>query len=198
MKTVSRRKTNYGVIVIVVLSISILFGFLFDIICTEIEKHIYPKPDEYAGFISKYSQEYGVSEDMVYAVIKTESGFDLSAVSSKGATGLMQIMPSTFEWITTDLLREYLAPGMIYDPETNIKYGTYYLARLYRKFGDWNTAVAAYNAGEGNVTEWLKDPRYSDDGAKLNIDTIPKEYRETENYVKKVNKALRKYGELYK
>ena len=107
-------------------------------------------------------------------------------------------MPSTFEWITTDLLREYLAPGMIYDPETNIKYGTYYLARLYRKFGDWNTAVAAYNAGEGKVSEWLKDPRYSDDGAKLNIDTIPKEYRETENYVKKVNKALRKYGELYK
>lgn len=197
MRTVSRRKTNYGVIVIVILVISILFGFLFDIICTEIEKRIYPKPDEYSGFIAKYSHEYGVSENIIYAVIKTESDFDSSAVSSKGATGLMQIMPSTFEWITTDLLREYLAPGMIYDPETNIKYGTYYLARLYRKFGDWNTAVAAYNAGEGNVTEWLKDPRYSDDGARLKIDSIPKEFSETENYVKKVNKALRKYGELY-
>lgn len=197
MRTVSRRKTNYGTVVILILAISILFGFLFDIICTEIEKRIYPKPDEYDEFIARYSHEYGVSEDMIYAVIKTESNFDSSAVSGKGATGLMQIMPSTFEWITTDLLREYLAPGMIYDPETNIKYGTYYLARLYRNFGDWNTAVAAYNAGEGNVSEWLKDPRYSDDGAKLNIDSIPKEYRETENYVKKVNKALHKYGELY-
>ena len=120
MKTVSRRKTNYGVIVIVVLSISILFGFLFDIICTEIEKHIYPKPDEYAGFISKYSQEYGVSEDMVYAVIKTESGFDSSAVSSKGATGLMQIMPDTGTWIAEKLELENFTSEDLFDCEKNI------------------------------------------------------------------------------
>ena len=86
---------------------------------------------------------------------------------------------------------------MLYDPETNIKYGTYYLSRLYNRFGDWDTALAAYNGGEGNVSEWLKDKKYSDDGIKLKTDKIPDEFSETKNYVKKVNKALKKYKELY-
>ena len=197
MRRVSRNNTNYGLVVLVVLIIAIIFGFLFDIVCTVVEKQIYQKPDEYASFVEKYSAEYGVPEDLVYAVIKTESGFDSSAVSNKGAVGLMQMMPSTFEWITNDLLRDYHGAGMLYDPETNIKYGTYYLSRLYGRFGDWNTALAAYNGGEGNVSDWLADTRYSSDGKKLIIDNIPREFSETENYVKKVNKAFEKYKTLY-
>lgn len=197
MRRVSRNNTNYGLVVLVVLIIAIIFGFLFDIVCTVVEKQIYQKPDEYASFVEKYSAEYGVPEDLVYAVIKTESGFDSSAVSNKGAVGLMQMMPSTFEWLTNDLLRDYHGAGMLYDPETNIKYGTYYLSRLYGRFGDWNTALAAYNGGEGNVSDWLADTRYSSDGKKLIIDNIPREFRETENYVKKVNKAFEKYKTLY-
>lgn len=158
---------------------------------------IYPQPDEYREFVEKYAHEYGVSEELIYSVIKTESSFNPSAVSGKGAIGLMQMMPATFEWLTNDILREYFDRGMLYDPETNIKYGTYYLSRLYNRFGDWNTALAAYNGGEGNVSNWLSDPKYSDDGKKLKIDKIPNEFAETENYVKKVNKALKKYAELY-
>ncbi len=197
MRSVSRNKSNYGLIVLVVLIISIIFGFLFDIICTAIEKRIYQKPDEYAPCVEKYSAEYGVPENLIYAVIKTESSFDSSATSSKGAIGLMQLMPSTFEWLTKDILREHLSAGMLYDPETNIKYGTYYLSRLYNRFGDWDTALAAYNGGEGNVSEWLADTRYSTDGKKLIIDNIPDEFSETEGYVKKVNKAFDKYKKLY-
>ena len=59
-------------------------------------------------------------------------------------------------------------------------------------------ALAAYNCGEGNVSEWLTDPKYSEDGVKLNVSKIPNEFRETKNYVKKVNKALKHYSELYK
>ena len=197
MRSVSRNKTNYGFIVLVVLIISILFGFSFDIVCTAVEKRIYQKPEEYAPFAEKYSAEYGVPENLIYAVMKTESGFDSSAISSKGAIGLMQLMPSTFEWLSKDILREHLSSGMLYDPETNIKYGTYYLSRLYNRFGDWDTALAAYNGGEGNVSEWLADTRYSADGKKLIIDNIPDEFSETENYVKRVNKALEKYKKLY-
>lgn len=197
MRSVSRNKTNYGLIVLVVLIISILLGFLFDIIFTAIEKRIYQKPDEYAPFVEKYSAEYGVPENLIYAVIKTESSFDSSATSSKGAIGLMQLMPSTFEWLAKDILREHLSAGMLYDPETNIKYGTYYISRLYNRFGDWDTALAAYNGGEGNVSEWLADTRYSTDGKKLIIDNIPDEFSETEGYVKKVNKAFDKYKKLY-
>ncbi len=198
MKTVKRTKNNFAPLIIILIVAAILFGFLFDMILTQIERVIYPKPDEYSAFVEKYALEYGVSEELVYSVIKTESGFDSSAVSNKGAIGLMQMMPTTFEWLTNDILREHLDKGMLYDPETNIKYGTYYLSRLYNRFGDWNTAIAAYNGGEGNVSEWLSDTRYSDDGKKLNVDKIPDEFAETENYVKKVNKALKKYKELYK
>ena len=197
MKSARRKKTNYGLIVLIVLIISVLFGFIFDVAMTLVEKYIYQKPDEYVEYVEAYSAEFGVPEDLVWSVIKTESGFDSSAVSSKGAVGLMQLMPSTFEWLTDDILREYLGIGMLYDPETNIKYGTYYLSRLYNRFGDWDTAIAAYNGGEGNVSEWLNDKRYSDDGIKLKTDKIPDSYSETKNYVKKVNKALEKYKKLY-
>ena len=197
MRTMRRKKTNYGLIVLIVLIISIIFGFFFDIAMNFVEKRIYQKPDEYLPYVEQYAEEFGVPADLVWSVMKTESGFDSSAVSSKGAVGLMQMMPSTFEWLTDDILREYLGIGMLYDPETNIKYGTYYLSRLYNRFGDWDTAIAAYNGGEGNVSEWLKDKRYSDDGIKLNTEKIPDEYSETRNYVKKVNKALEKYKKLY-
>ena len=197
MKSVKRKKTNYGLIVLIVLIISILFGLLFDVAMTLVEKQIYQKPREYAGYVETYSAEFGVPADLVWSVMKTESGFDSSAVSYKGAVGLMQMMPSTFEWLTDDILREYLGVGMLYDPETNIKYCTYYLSRLYNRFGDWDTALAAYNGGEGNVSEWLEDKRYSDDGKRLKTDKIPEEFSETRNYVKKVNKALEKYKELY-
>ncbi len=198
MNRVRPRKNNYAVVVITILAIAIAFGFLFDIVLTQIEYKIYPKPEEYREFVEKYSTEYGVSEELIYAVIKTESGFDSSAVSPKGAVGLMQIMPETFKWLTDDILHEYLNEGMLYDPETNIKYGTYYLSRLQGRFKDWDTAIAAYNGGEGNVSEWLSDPKCSDDGIRLNIDNIPKNFSETENYVKKVNKYLGKYRDLYK
>ena len=197
MKTIRRNKPRYAPLVILIIVLAIAFGFLFDFICTRIELGLHPKPEEYAGFVEKYAQEYSVSEELVWAVIKTESGFDSSAVSNKGAIGLMQMMPSTFEWLTNDILRDHHNAGMLYDPETNIKYGTYYLSRLYSRFGDWDTAIAAYNGGEGNVSEWLADSRYSDDGKKLKIENIPDEFSETENYVKKVNKALKKYKELY-
>lgn len=197
MRRINRNRPNYGLVVLVVLIISIVFGFVFDIALSIIEKQIYKKPDEYAPFVEKYSAEYGVPEDMIYAVIKTESSFDSSAVSSKGAIGLMQMLPETFEWLTKDILRDHLGVGMLYDPETNIRYGTYYLSRLHDRFGDWDTALAAYNGGEGNVSQWLTDPKYSADGQKLIIDNIPREFAETKNYVKKVNRALEKYKTLY-
>ena len=124
-----------------------------------------------------------------------ESNFDADAESSVGACGLMQIMPKTFEWLTGDEhLGEHLNKRMLFDPETNIKYGTYYLSYLYKKFDrNTNTVLAAYNGGEGNVAKWLKDPAYSDDGK--NLKDIP--FKETKNYVSKVNNEIQAYKDLY-
>ena len=190
----SRYKINYGRVILVTLIISIVFGFLFDFICTRIELSIYPKPSEYKSFVKEYSEKYRVPENIVYAVIKVESKFDSSAESSVGALGLMQIMPDTFSWLTNDRLGDRFSVGMLYDPETNIKYGVYYLSWLYDRYADWDITLAAYNAGPGNVDKWLEDPTVSDleTGKLINIP-----FKETREYVKKVNKALGKYESLY-
>lgn len=125
------------------------------------------------------SEEFGVPVAMILAVIRAESDFYANAVSRVGAMGLMQLMPDTFSWLCEELNESYNAQK-ISDPATNVRYGTYYLAYLYTKFSNWRVALAAYNAGEGNVTEWLSDPSLSSSGT---LRRIP--FPETAIYVKK-------------
>ncbi len=179
--------------VILVIAIAIGFGFAYDAILTLIEKANYPMPEQYAEFISYYSEKYSVPERIIYATIKTESDFDSGAVSHAGAIGLMQIMPSTFEWISKELLRENLNVGMLYDPETNIRYGTYYLSYLYARFDSWTNAFAAYNLGEARVSELLSDQRYVDENGDIKNIPVP----ETRTYVSRINSAIGKYSRLY-
>ena len=107
----------------------------------------------------------------------------------------MQLMPSTFRWITDDVLRERLDDGMIYDPETNVRYGCLYLRRLYDRYGEWSAALAAYNAGPGRVDAWLDDPAMLDEAGRLDPTAIPTE--ETRRYVPAVLEAMRQYDQLY-
>ena len=129
-----------ALVILLLAVIAIGLGFLGDFIITCIEKNAYPR--EYAEYVEVYSQKYGVPESLVFAVIHTESGFDSGAVSSAGAVGLMQMMPDTFAWLTDEILFEHLESGMLYDPETNIKYGTYLLSRFYDRYGDWELTLA--------------------------------------------------------
>ena len=178
--------------VIVFLAVAAIgLGFFADFLITCFEKQAYPR--EYAEYVEVYAEQYGVPETMIFAVIRTESGFDSGAVSHAGAVGLMQIMPDTFAWLTNEMLFDHLDEGMLYDPETNIKYGTYYLSRLYDRYGDWELALAAYNGGQGNVDEWLEDSAYADGEGGLK--EIP--FRETRQYVKKALKARDVYERLY-
>lgn len=195
MKKVKRNR--YGSLaptVILILVISVAFGFAFDFVCDKIEYARYPKPTEYQEYVEKYSEMYGVPEELIWAVIKTESGFDSSAESDAGAVGLMQLMPATFNEITNQRLKDGFDIGMRYDPETSIRYGTYYLSYLFARYGAWDTAIAAYNAGLGNVDGWLANPEYGNETSGT-LHKIP--YRETKNYVLKVNKALEMYKKLY-
>ena len=87
------------------------------------------------------------------------------------------------------MLGERLDSALIYDPETNIKYGACMLARLFDYYGNWDTAFAAYNAGMGTVNGWLGDSRYSDGDGRLT--NIP--YDETRRYVVLTGKAVMMY-----
>ena len=171
--------------------LTIGFGFLADFVIICFEKTAYPQ--EYAEYVEVYAERYGVPEELVFAVIRTESDFDSGAVSDAGAVGLMQIMPSTFEWLTDEILFDHLESGMLYDPETNIRYGTYYLSYLSDRYGDWELTLAAYNGGLGNVDGWLADDRYADGDGGLK--RIP--FKETRQFVNRVTKAREKYEGLY-
>lgn len=179
-----------SIVILSILALSVLIGFLFQIISDRIDKSNYPQ--KYSEFVEKYSEEYGVPEYIVYSTIKIESGFDSSAESSAGAIGLMQLMPETFRYLMADMQEDYKA-DLIYGPETNIRYGTYYLSKLYLKYRNWDTVFAAYNGGETNVDGWLKDPECSEDGKTL--DRIP--FPETDKYVAKINRAIETYIRLY-
>ncbi len=179
-----------SLVIVAILLLSILSGFIFQTIGDAIDRRRYPQA--YSEFVTEQAEKCGVPEYVVYAVIKTESNFVSNAQSKAGAVGLMQIMPETFAWLMA-MQKESLQDGMLYDPETNIRYGTYLLAYLYSEFNSWETAFAAYNAGSGTVRGWLENPEYSADGKHL--DKIP--YPETDKYVDKVTSAIDVYKRLY-
>ena len=182
-----------GVMIAFIAVLAIGLGFLADFLITCLEKNAYPR--DYAEYVEVYAEAYGVPEGLVYAVIRTESSFDSGAVSPVGAVGHMQLMPSTFEWLTDDKLFEHLESGMLYDPETNIKYGTYCLSFLYDRYGDWELALAAYNGGLGNVDKWLEDDRYADADGEGGLKRIP--FKETRQFVARVTDAWEMYERLY-
>lgn len=150
-------------------------------------------PVKYQSWVEKYAAENHLNKYFVYAVIKTESGFDPSAESNVGARGLMQIMEDTFDWIKFKSDDESAVYGDMYDAETNIRYGCYLLGYLMDEFGSVEVAAAAYHAGRGNVNSWLSDKKYSADG--VHLDNIP--ISDTAHYVNKITKAMNKYIKLY-
>ena len=86
-------------------------------------------PQKYEDCVRIYAQEYGIDEKYIYAIIRTESGFDPKAESDAGARGLMQITRETFEWIKTKIAPdEQIGFDSLYDPETNIRFGSYFLS----------------------------------------------------------------------
>ncbi len=177
-------------VILIILAAAVLAGFLYQTVWDAIDRTRYPR--DFSEYVSKYSDQYGVPEYVIYAVIKVESGFTSNAVSSAGAVGLMQITPDTFSWISM-LMKRTADSGMLYDPETNIEYGTYLLSYLYMRYNRWDTVFAAYNAGMSRADEWLKNPEYTDEDGRLT--DIP--YKETAKYVKRVNDAIGVYKRLY-
>ena len=160
-------------------------------ICIEskaIKKLIYPK--KYSTYVEKYSNEYGIDENLVYSIIKAESKFDKDVISHKGAKGLMQISDITGNWAIEEL--NLGSDANIYNPDTNIKIGCWYLNKLYKQFGKLDLVIAAYNGGSGNVRRWLEDQKYSNNGK---LHSIP--FPETANYVDKVMKYYKAYTMLY-
>ena len=120
-----------------------------------IEKFIFPY--KHKEIIEKYSSEYDLDPYFVLAVIKAESKFKANARSNKNACGLMQITEDTAKWIAEQMELTDFSPEKLYLEEYNIKMGCWYLNNLRDEFHNRDLEVAAYNAGRGNVNEWLQN-----------------------------------------
>lgn len=145
---------------------------------------------KYRDLIEYYAALNSLDPAYVTAIIKRESNFNPNAVSSVGARGLMQIMPSNLEWFSHKVGLDGLQENQLFDPETNIKLACWYLNYLCSLFdGDEVLVTSAYHAGQNNVKSWLT--KYSPDGVHLTVDEIP--MSDTKNYVGKVLKSYAIY-----
>lgn len=182
-------------IIILIILIILLLGYLLVFkmkIIDSVLKTIYPI--EYSEYVEKYSEENGLDKYLVYAIIKAESNFDSHVTSSSNAKGLMQLMEETAIERSNIIDEETIESHDLYDPETNIKLGTSYYSYLLNLYNGNNVlALTAYNAGLGNVEEWIQEGIIKSDGS--DIENIP--YKETNNYVRKILNSYQMYIKLY-
>jgi soluble lytic murein transglycosylase len=151
-------------------------------------------PLRHEDIIRQQAREKGLDPALVAAVIYAESHFRDGQTSPAGALGLMQLTPETARYIARKSGGTAFVVGDLATPQVNIAYGTYYLRYLLRRYeGNEAFALAAYNAGEGNVDRWIASARAHDRG--LTIDAIP--YAETRAYVTRVRDAKRDYARNY-
>jgi soluble lytic murein transglycosylase len=151
----------------------------------------YPRP--YDDAVRAAAGEFGVDPHLIWAVMRQESRFRPTAGSGAGARGLMQLMPET-QAAVAESLGMHLAPSMVYDPATNIRLGSAYLAEMLRQFGgDVEHALAAYNGGPGSAAIWRSDPAMADRDDWLRLIG----YGETREYVTIVSLNYQVYRALY-
>ena len=151
-------------------------------------------PIEYSEYVYKYSEQYNVDPLLMFSLIKAESNFDSNGVSSSNAKGLMQLMDSTAEEVAKNIQIEYNSNVTLYNPEDNIQLGIKYFSELMEHYNkNYILALAAYNAGIGNVNNWIERGIIQADGS--DAENIP--YKETNNYVRKILNNYKIYKKLY-
>jgi len=177
--------------------ISLIIAMVLLISLVVYSRRLYLKnayPIKYSEFVLKYSEENNLDPYFVYAVIRTESDFQKNATSSVNAKGLMQITEITFDWINTKLGDKQSSFEDMYNPETNIRYGTFLLSFLKNELGSNKNILCGYHAGINKAKEWLKDAQISTDGEIIES-KIP--FPDTKAYVNKVMKTYNMYLNLY-
>jgi soluble lytic murein transglycosylase len=142
-------------------------------------------PLRYEQIVRGHARNYQLDPALLAAVIYQESKFKADARSKSGAIGLMQLLPGTAQGIAVHTGGTAFRTSDLYDPEINVRYGSWYLRHLLQKYGDERTALAAYNAGQDNVDRW----RAGGNGIR---------FSETRAYVKRVEELKEIYRRAYR
>ena len=141
-------------------------------------------PLRYQAIVQGHAHNYRLDPALLASVIYQESRFRADAESSSGAIGLMQLLPETAKGIALRTGGSRFRVADLYEPELNVRYGSWYLRHLLDKYEDVETALAAYNAGQTNVDRWLAD------GGEIR-------FSETREYVAEVVQNRRVYARAY-
>lgn len=173
-------------LLIIILSLLLIFNSQW------FQRLFYPIP--HFEIVKEESEKFDIDPYLVMAVMRVESKFNEKAQSSRGALGLMQIMPDTAKWIAQEIKVEDYDEDMLREPRTNITFGVWYMNHLIKQFnGNTVAALAAYNGGQTNVRKWINtgvwSGKYEDQG------NIP--FTETRNYLYKVVTDYKIYKKLY-
>jgi len=175
---------------LIIIIILVIIAFNFNDIRNFLLEQLYPI--KYSEYVELYAKEYKVDKELIYAIIKAESNFEAQAKSTKSACGLMQLMQPTAEEVARKI-NVIIDENTILEPKVNINLGTKYISILIEKYENISLALAAYNAGSGNVDKWIADGILKINGS--DIENIP--YKETNNYVRKILRDYKIYQELY-
>ncbi|WP_213166097.1 lytic transglycosylase domain-containing protein [Alkalicella caledoniensis] len=180
------RKSYKLVIIVTILTLCIAYLLQNQLLWNKVY------PIEYKDVVWENSDKYEVDPYLILALMKVESRFDTDAVSKRGAKGLMQLMPDTALWIAEQNDIE-ITEFDLYKPEVNIPLAIWYMRQLINQFDDEVVAIAAYNAGRGNVRRWIDEGVW--DGTIANSQSIP--FGETREYVLRVSIVWKKYHDIY-
>ena len=188
-----QKRSAWVPVTAVLLALALAGAVLFSAFREKIDRWEYPQ--RYEAYVEYYAGKYGIDPMILYAFIRTESNFDPAVDSDAGARGLMQITEVTFDWIKTKIApTEALTFDDLYDPETNIRFGTYFVSYCLKRYDNHlATAAAAYHNGVGAVDTLLAEAQYSSDG--ITLDRYP--YPQMRQYVKKITESYQRYSEIY-
>ena len=173
----------------VILILSVGCGFLYDLLFTQYRLREYPRRHNDTVIACYY--DYSVPVSVIYGMMKIQSDYESGLVDGD-KIGLMQITREEYDLLSSELGRR-IDSGLLFDPKTNIEIGAYKLSKLFTKYQSWHAVYAAIYASEDMVDEWILDEKnLAEDGT---LGKIPDE--DTEKFVKKFEKTVEIYRELY-
>ena len=150
-------------------------------------------PKAYWTDLRKFSAENGLDPYLVASLIRQESEFNPNAISRANAVGLMQLLPITGKKVAKEAKLRHYSASQLYTPAVNLELGTRYFKSMVDKFGSFEYALAAYNAGSDRVQDWLSEGKYRD--PQEFVESIP--FTETREYVQAILRNANVYKQLY-
>jgi soluble lytic murein transglycosylase len=150
-------------------------------------------PKAYWGDLKRFSTQNELDPYLVASLIRQESEFNPNAISRANAVGLMQLLPVTGKKVAKEVKMHHFTPSQLYTPTVNLQLGTRYFKSMVDKFGSFEYALAAYNAGSDRVQDWLSAGKYRD--PQEFVESIP--FTETREYVQAILRNANVYKQLY-